>query len=77
MSKQPKSYPVSLEDVRYVIGTQDISVLEGRTLTLIDASISDPVQRKAMKDMARPMIWQWAIEANHEPGHPHNDAKLQ
>ena len=28
--------------------------------------LKDPVQRKALKDLLRPMIWNWAIENNQE-----------
>lgn len=52
--------------VMYVISTHSIGDLEGRVLTLIDASMSDPVQRKAMKDLLRPMIWNWAADSNME-----------
>lgn len=51
-----------LEDVVYVHLSYAIQDLEGKILTFIDASISDPVQRKAMKDLLRPMIWSWAID---------------
>lgn len=36
--------------------------LEGQWLTLIDATFSDPQQRKAMKDIVRKMIWDWDIK---------------
>jgi hypothetical protein len=36
----------------------DISHLEGRLLTIVDSSISDPVQRKAMKDLVTQAVWE-------------------
>ena len=35
----------------------DNSVLEGKILTIIDASIQDVEQRKAVKDLIRQTIW--------------------
>lgn len=35
--------------------------LEGQWLTIVDATFSDPQQRKAMKDIVRKMIWDWDI----------------
>ncbi len=39
--------------------TAFVGNLEGQWLTLIDATFSDPQQRKAMKDIVRRMIWDW------------------
>lgn len=71
MSKKLSSVPGSLvganspsDMVGYVIFSDSIQGLEGKILTFVDASISDPIQRKAMKDLLRSMIWQWAIESN-------------
>lgn len=36
---------------------RDIGAIEGKILTVIDASVSDAVQRKAMKDIVRNIIW--------------------
>lgn len=36
-----------------------VSQLEGEILTQIDASIIDPIQRKAQKDIFRKMLWDW------------------
>lgn len=46
---------------KYEFYTQDVSSLEGRILTLIDAGISNVEQRKAMKDLAREIIWNWVL----------------
>jgi len=62
--KQPVPTNGSPSDVVYVHLTYSIQNLEGKILTFIDASISDPVQRKALKDLLSPMIWNWAIESN-------------
>lgn len=51
-------------DVRYGFYTYHIGNLEGRMLTLIEASIQDVEQRKALKDIFRQTIWNWAIENN-------------
>lgn len=63
MSKynQPKNTPYEVE---YLYFSPQIQDLEGKILTLVDASISDPVQRKALKNLFSPMIWNWAIESN-------------
>jgi hypothetical protein len=39
-----------------VISTQ-LRFLEGKILTIIDASYSDPIQRKAVKDLITDAIW--------------------
>lgn len=54
------------QEATYIFKSYDIGILEGTILTFIDASISDPVQRKALKDLLRPMVWKWAIENNLE-----------
>lgn len=36
--------------------------LEGRLLTVIEASFSDPVQRKAVKDLVRNTVWEVFIQ---------------
>ena len=51
-------------DVVYVHKSWAIQDLEGKILTLLDAAIQDPVQRKALKDIARPLIWSWVMETN-------------
>lgn len=33
--------------------------LEGKIKTIIDASVSDPIQRKAIKDLISEAIWSW------------------
>lgn len=42
--------------------TAHVGNLEGQWLTLVDATFSDPQQRKAMKDLVRRMIWDWDIQ---------------
>lgn len=51
-------------DVTYLYFSPQIQDLEGKILTFIDASVADPVQRKALKDLLRPAIWSWAIDSN-------------
>jgi hypothetical protein len=62
MSKNP-------DDVVYVLFTFSIQDLEGKLLTYLDAILTDPVQRKAAKDIIRPMIWEWAITQNFADQH--------
>lgn len=48
----------------YKFYTYDVGNLEGKILTLIDASIADKEQKQAMKDMARQIIWDWVFPKN-------------
>ena len=66
MSKSNKDTSPASVETMYLFHSYSIGNLEGTILTFIDASISDPVQRKALKDLLRPMIWNWAIENNQE-----------
>ena len=59
--KTYNSPEVTLENAKYQLYTYDISNLEGQLLTLIDASIVDAVQRKALKDIIRTKLWDWII----------------
>lgn len=44
-----------------LLGYDDIRTLEGRLLTIVDATFGDPLQRKAFKDLVRNAIWfDWA-----------------
>ena len=38
----------------------DVRQLEGKMLTIVEAALSDPEQRKAVKDIVRQEIWDWA-----------------
>lgn len=58
------SSPKADNGVKYGFYTHHISYLEGKLLTLLEASIQDLEQRKALKDIARQTIWNWAIENN-------------
>lgn len=40
-----------------LLGYHDLQTLEGRLLTIIDASFSDQQQRKAVKDLVRNALW--------------------
>lgn len=42
--------------------TAYVGNLEGQWLTIVDATFSDPQQRKAMKDIVRKMIWYWDVD---------------
>jgi hypothetical protein len=74
---QVKSKVMSLEtlsefEVLYQFGTSHISYLEGKLLTILDASIQDREQRKALKDLVRQELWLWAGRENLAKDHPHN-----
>ena len=44
-----------------VIHRNDIGILEGKILTIVDASVADKQQNKALKDIIRRAIWfDWA-----------------
>jgi hypothetical protein len=53
----------------YEFSSSNINDLVGQVLTFIDASISDPIQRKAMKDILQPMLCKWAIDADPSTNH--------
>lgn len=38
----------------------DVRNLEGKLLTQIEAAMQDPTQRKALKDIMRSLLWDWA-----------------
>lgn len=40
-----------------LLGYEDIQSLEGRLLTIMDASFTDREQRKAVKDLVRNAVW--------------------
>ena len=46
-------------EVLAAVSPYEVSYLEGRLLTVIDASIGDPEQRKALKDIIRQNVWSW------------------
>lgn len=62
--KNSLGIPGSLPEKMYYLSPQAIQWLEGTVLTFIDAALQDAVQRKALKDLIRPAIWNWAIESN-------------
>lgn len=59
-------------EVKYTFYTPHISNLEGRMLTLVDAAIQDPEQRRALKDLVRSDIWMWAMGNNQSAHDLHN-----
>lgn len=64
MSKKSQPLASSPNAIVYVHHSWAMGNLEGQILTFIDASIADPVQRKAIKDLISPMIWRWAQESD-------------
>lgn len=63
-TNHPNSVEKNSPVVTYIFQTPHIGSLEGKMLTLVEASISDPEQRKSLKDIVRQTIWNWAIEHN-------------
>ena len=61
MSKQYSTPEVTAEYATYELKTYDVCELEGQLLTFIDATFSDPQQRKAQKDIIRQMVWNWVL----------------
>ena len=61
---------------RYGVNWTDFDQLTGRLLTLCDATFTDPVQRKAFKDMVRQHIKEWvngiAVDAAADAGQHSN-----
>lgn len=55
-----------MHEITYSFEGYQIGRLEGKVLTLIEASIQDLEQRKALKDIMRQTIWGWAIDENQE-----------
>lgn len=51
-----------------LLGYGDVRTLEGRLLTIMDASFGDPSQRKAVKDLVRQAIWwHWVPNLHTDP----------
>ena len=60
MSKKTLEERIQTDGVRCeLISSSDVSYLEGKLKTLIDASIVDEKQNKATKDMVRLVLWDW------------------
>ena len=52
-----------------LLGWEDVRTLEGKLLTLVDASFPDATQRKAVKDLVRQTVWwHWVPHLDHGPG---------
>lgn len=47
-------------EVLLAVDSSDINNLVGRMLTVVDASISDQEQRKALKDIVKQNVWSWS-----------------
>ncbi len=59
------------QPVFVILGYNDVQTLEGKLLTLLDASFADKEQRKAVKDLLRQSIWwQWVPSLDHGPNKP-------
>lgn len=53
-----KGIPMSWEEL-YGVNWEEFDNLIGRLLTLCDATFTDPIQRKAFKDMVRQHVKEW------------------
>ena len=69
MSKNSPDKVSSPDQVKYSFYTYQISDLEGKLLTLIEASIQDLEQRRALKGIIRQSVWGWAVDNNCEKAH--------
>lgn len=49
----------SSDDIEPVLDLNTINYLTGQILTLVEATIADPDQRKAAKDMFKQTVWGW------------------
>lgn len=54
------------DGIETVIELSDINNLQGRMLTIAEASCSDPEQRKALKDLIKQEVWSWYTERMDE-----------
>lgn len=65
MSKKQNSPESGYSEVEVwsALHSHDVQYLEGRLLTVVDASIADPQQRKAVKDLVSTNIWDWFYNA--------------
>lgn len=60
MSKQKEPSVIKNVEVMWALDHTDINNLIGKMLTVVDASISDSEQRKALKDIVKQNVWSWA-----------------
>lgn len=62
----------NIGEQRFPINFEELYNLKGRLLTLIDATFTDPQQRKAQKDVIWQALQHWMHDieraAGHEPG---------
>ena len=52
---------------KYPINYEEVYNLKGRLLTLIDATFTDPAQRKAFKDVAWQTVRSWMEDIERRP----------
>src|SRR5215216_2732672 len=71
----------STSDRRFIFWESYIKLLEGKLLTIIDASFPESSQQKAVKDLIRQSVWKWAEETtwcdNCENGRKIDKLKLR
>ncbi len=60
MSETPQGEQSPHIEVKLESGS--VGHLEGKLLTIIDASTQDQIQRKALKDIVSVTLWDWAME---------------
>jgi hypothetical protein len=56
-------------EIRYPINYEELYNLKGRLLTLIDATFTDPEQRKAHKDIVWQTLRAWMEDIEHAADH--------
>lgn len=61
-----------------LVSWDDIRNLEGKLLTIVDASSTDGTHRKAVKDLVRQAIWwHWATNLDTDPSVPDNGMPIE
>jgi len=60
----------SVGEVAFPINYEELYNLKGRLLTIVDATFTDPQQRKAMKDVIWQALQAWLIDIERAGGYP-------
>lgn len=50
---------VDPDKIAILVWPNEVPGLQGKLLTIIDAAIADPQQRKAIKDLTKQALWDW------------------
>lgn len=78
MQWEVKSEPKALD---YIAIESQVKFLMGDVLTIVDASYTDPIQRKAVKDLIKnsfhsKLNWLYELCGYPDLGHPHGSEPL-